>query len=166
MDAATVRKRLLKAPILAMGGGGRPLYDFKTACEYVVKPKMDIDTYLKTLNPADMPNAINKVYWEAKNIRLKYELAAGQAWATEDVLEVFGTVFMTIKERTKLWVEDLRESAKLSDETLAQLTEKVDAYQTALHADLIAIPLKRQTYSKAVEAVDSNAVPNYEDALG
>lgn len=168
MDAATVRKRLLLAPTVGLGGGNRPIYDFKTAVEYLVKPKMDLTTYLATLNPAEMPNSINKAYWESRAIRLKFELAAGQAWATEDVLSVFGTVFMAIKERTKLWVEDLRESGALDDEQLMKMGQRVDAFQAALHADLIDIPAKRKTRSLAFRDVEDFGpmVGETDDVLG
>jgi hypothetical protein len=107
---------------------------------------MDIDTYLATLNPADMPNAINKTFWEAKRIKLKFEIEAGQAWATEDVLEVFGRMAMTIKSHSQLWVENMRSA--LSDEQLAKLSAMVDVFNSELHDMLMEEPKKRQTRSR------------------
>jgi len=70
MDAATVRKRLMGRGLeMGTAGGGRPVYNFQEASKYLIKPKMDIATYLKTLNPGDMPNSINKVFWEAERIK-------------------------------------------------------------------------------------------------
>lgn len=151
MMPETIKRRLLRCPTVG-SEGGRDLYNFKTACEYVLKPRMDIETYLKTLNPADMPIGINKSFWEAQMTKLRYQIAAAEAWATEDVLEVFGTVFMTIKERTKLWSETLRESGMLTDDQLVKLNQLIDDYLSNLHADLIDIPKKRQTRSKISES--------------
>jgi hypothetical protein len=149
MDAMTVNRRLRRVKPVGYAGGEkqkRPLYDFKTALEHLLKPKMDIDTYMATLNPADMPNAINKTYWEAKRIKLKFEIEAGQAWATADVLEVLGRMAMTIKSHTQLWVENMR--SMLSDEQAAKLSAATDVFNNELHGMLVDEPNKRQTRSR------------------
>lgn len=161
MDPETVKKRLLKCPVVGTHAN-RDVYDFKTACEYLLKPRMDIETFLKTLNPADMPNAVNKTFWEALRGKLKFQIEAGEAWATEDVLDVFGRVFMTIKERTKLWVENVRETAALGDEGNQKFTEMVDDYLTNLHSELIEIPKARQTRSKAAEIEGLNTPERFD----
>jgi hypothetical protein len=150
MDPMTVNRRLRRVKPIGFAGGEkqkRPLYDFKAACEHLLKPKMDIDTYLATLNPADMPNGVNKTFWEAKRIKLRYEIEAGEAWATPDVLEVFGRMAMTIKSHTQLWTERLRELG-LSDEQSAKFGGMVDAFNTELHTILVEEPSKRQTRSR------------------
>lgn len=166
LNPETVRKRLRRvAPVgYSDGAQKRPLYDFRLALPHLIKSDMDAQTLLETINPNDMPNSINKSYWEAKRLKLKYEIEAGQAWSTEDVLEVFGTVFMAIKDRTKLWVDDLREQCKgmSVDEIFGALQEHVDAYQVALHSDLIEIPKQRQTRSKIAET-EMESLPAYED---
>ncbi len=156
LNPETVRKRLRRVQPIGYGSGAqkRPVYDFRKVLPYLIKSDMDAATLLETINPNDLPPSINKTIWEAKRIKLKYEIEAGQAWATEDVLEVFGTVFMAIKDRTKLWVDDLREQCKglSADEVFAALQEHIDAYQAALHSDLIDIPRRRATQSKFAEA--------------
>jgi len=163
MDPMTVNKRLRKAkPVMVYGDvSKRKLYDFKTACEYLLKPKMDIDTYLATLNAADMPNVINKVYWEAKRIKLKFEIEAGQAWATDDVIEVLGGMAMAIKSHTQLWVERLRDLG-LSDEQSAKFATMVDAYNADLHEKLVAMPKQRQTRSR-LAAIEQEMLAGAED---
>lgn len=150
MDAMTVNRRLRRVKPVGYAGGEkqkRPLYDFKTGCEHLLKPKMDIDTYMATLNPADMPNAINKTFWEAKRIKLKFEIEAAQAWATGDVLEVLGRMAMTVKSHSQLWVEKLR-SIGLTDEQQAKLSGMVDTFNAELYIMLQEEPQKRQTRSR------------------
>lgn len=149
MDPMTVNRRLRRLKPVGYAGDKqkRPLYDFKTACEHLLKPKMDLDTYISTLNPADLPPQINKTVWEAKRIKLKFEIEAGQAWATEDVLEVLGRMAMTIKSHTQLWVEKMRASG-LTDEQLVELGTMVDVFNTELHDTLVEEPKKRQTRSR------------------
>lgn len=154
MDPATVTKRLLTCPPLTSPGDQRPLYDFKQAVAYLVEPKMDIEKYIKNLDPNRMPNHINKVFWEAARVRLKFMIEAGDAWLTGEVLDVFGLVFMTIKDRMQLWTETLRERGGLSDETLARMTQMIDALQEDLHQQLLDIPKQRQTRSIVAEHSD------------
>lgn len=166
LNPETVRRRLRRVQPVGHGDGHqkRPVYDFRKVLPYLIKSEMDAATLLETINPNDLPPSINKTIWEAKRIKLKYEIEAGQAWATEDVLEVFGTVFMAIKDRTKLWVDDLREQCKgmTGPEVLDALQEHIDAYQAALHSDLIEIPKRRATQSKFAEA-ELAAMPMLDD---
>lgn len=164
MDPATVTKRLLACPTLTSPGDTRPLYDFKQAVAYLVEPKMDIEAYIKNLDPNRMPNHINKVFWEAARVRLKFMIEAGDAWLTGEVLDVFGLVFMTIKDRMQLWTETLRERGGLSDETLARMTQMIDALQEDLHQQLVDIPKQRQT--KSLVAEHANELLASEDLVG
>ncbi|MBH0113277.1 hypothetical protein I5E68_09995 [Novosphingobium sp. YJ-S2-02] len=150
MDPATVKKRLVTCPVLGEGGGNRRVYDFKTACSFLLKPRMDEATFLKTLNHADMPPILNKVVWEAKRIKLKYEIEAGQAWATEDVIEVLGRVFMAVKSHSQLWAESMRELG-LDDATMKKVEGLVDGFSSELHQELVDMPKQRQTRSKIAE---------------
>lgn len=144
MAPATVRTRLLACPKVGQNAG-RDLYDFRTAVPYLVPPKMDVEQYIRSLDAAKLPNHINKMFWEALSQRLKYMIAAGEAWGTEDVLSLLGQVAMTIKDRLQLWNEAMRERAKLSDEQMALLSRMIDELQADLWKDLVAIPSKRAT---------------------
>jgi hypothetical protein len=146
MDPATVKKRLLQVRPTRFAGT-RPLYDFKEACKYLVEPVIDLDLYIRSIDVNKLPNLLNKTYWEAKRIRLKYMLEAGDAWHTEDVLEVFGRVAMTIKDRVQMWSENIREAAGLSDDQHAKFRQMVDDMQTDIHAALVAMPGETQTES-------------------
>jgi hypothetical protein len=153
IDTMTVNRRLRRLKPVGYAGGEkqkRPLYDFKQALEHLLKPKMHGDTFLSTLNPAEMPPAVNKTVWEAKRIKLKVELEAGQAWADADVLSVLGDVFMTIKSHTQLWVERLRERG-MTDEQLKLVEEMTDVYCNELHEKLVDFPNKRKTRSRLAE---------------
>lgn len=160
MDPATVKKRLLKVKPLAEIGSGvqtRKLYDFKEAVGYLVEPKIDLDAYIKSLDPAKLPNHINKFFWEAQRTKLKFMLEARQAWLTEDVLEVFGTVFMLVKDAVQLWPETARENLRLPDEQVAKLKELADDLQSNLHEQLQSMPAQRQTPSYAVKFEEGTA---------
>lgn len=143
MTPETVKKRLLRCPTDGMAGGGRPVYDFKTACGYLVKPQMTNEEFIRTLNAAQLPPEINLAFWNAQRARLRYLHEAADAWATEDVLEVFGDVFMTIKDRMQLFIENMRSG--MTDEQSNRMSEIVEAFQADLHAALVEMPLKKRT---------------------
>ena len=144
MDPMTVKKRLMSVKPAGTVGNGRPVYYFHEALPYLVKPKMDIGTYLKTLNPTDMPNSINKTFWEAERIKNKVLLETGEAWHDSDVLEILGVVFMMFKDRIPLITEGMRDLS-LSDEQNTALQEFTDQLQKDLHEALVEMPKKRRT---------------------
>lgn len=156
LDPATVTRRLARASIkpLAVVGGGRPVWNFHEVVPFLVKSQMDMDTFLGTLDPNKLPNHISKAYWEAKRLRLKYELEAGEAWATPDVLAVFGSVFMAMKDQMQLWVDKLAENTELSEDQRDRLMQMVDALQGDMHAKLVEMPANRQTRSLAANGTE------------
>jgi hypothetical protein len=150
MDPMTVRKRLVKCKPCGSVGNNRPVYLFHDAIQYLIKPKMDLSTYLRTLNPTDMPNSINKVYWEAERIKNKVMIETGEAWPTERIINVLGSVFMMIKDRMPLITESIRDLGA-SDAVQAKLTEMTDQFQRDLHAALVEMPKNNQSFSRQAE---------------
>lgn len=160
MDTATVKKRLLRVKPLGKVGAGvqeRELYDFKEAVGYLVEPKIDLGAYIKSLDPAKLPNHLNKFYWEAQLTKLKFMREAREAWRTEDVLEVFGAVFMLIKDRVQLWPETARENLRITDDQVARLKQMADDLQADLHEQLQRLPEERSTRSVAATFEEGTA---------
>jgi len=147
MDPQTVRKRLVRCPKLGMAGGNRPVYDFKTACSYLLPPKMTADEFIATLNHAKLPPEVNKVFWQAQRERLRFLRDAGEVWSTPDVLAVFGQVNMTFKDRIDLWVEDIREMKGISDEHVARIEAMAHALKMDLYENLVSKPSNGETPS-------------------
>lgn len=151
-DTATVQKRLRKVKPVGYGSGGsrRPLYDFREALEHILKPKMDLATYIKTLNPGDLPNQINKAFWEAERTKNKTLIETGEAWPTSSVLQVLGQVFMMIKDRIPLITENMRDLG-LTDSQSKELMAMCDQFREDLHKALIDLPKQQSTLSRVVE---------------
>jgi len=156
LDPMTVNRRLLRVkPVGHVGKSAnrRPLYDFTATLPYLLKPKMDLKTFLDTLNANDLPPIVNKLTWDGLQSKLRYKVAAQEAWQTEDVLEVLSDVGMTIKDHTNMWVEEMREKAGLSDEQAARLEAMVDVYRDQLHKKLVEMPKEKQT--RAIIHIDA-----------
>lgn len=157
MDPATVKKRLTPCKPAGQVGAGRPVYYFHEAIPYLIKPKMDIASYLKTLNPTDMPNSINKTFWEAERIKNKVLVETGEAWHDRDVLEVLGKVFMLFKDRLPLITEGMRESG-LTEKQTDLLGKLMLQLQGDLHTNLVDMPKERRTLAR-VAAIDPGDGP-------
>jgi hypothetical protein len=158
MDPMTVKKRLQGAPVAGTVGAGRPVYFFHEILPYIVKPKMDIGTYIRSLNPADLPNSINKSFWEAERIKNQVLQQNGEAWNTMKCLELFGAVFMLIKDRLPLIKEALREE-NIPPSAQKVLEEMCDQFQSELYEALVDLPKQRRTYSRVVE-IDPGDLPS------
>lgn len=156
LDPMTVNRRLRRVEPVGYAGSAankRALYDFTKTLPYLLKPKMDLQTFLDTLNAADLPPIVNKLTWDGLQSKLRYKVAAQEAWQTEDVLEVLSDVGMTIKDHTNMWVEEMREKAGLSDEQAARFERMVDIYRDELHKKLVDMPKEKQT--KAIIHIDA-----------
>lgn len=153
LDPMTVNKRLRKVNPVGYAGSGankRALYDFADTLPYLLKPKMDIGTYIRTLNTADMPQAISKAYWEAERIKNNVLLETAEAWPTEAVLTVFNQAGMMIKDRIPL-INDGMKDLGLNEAQMNKLRELCDQFQADVHAALVDLPKKQKTPSRLAE---------------
>ncbi|MDR7062029.1 MULTISPECIES: hypothetical protein [unclassified Sphingopyxis] len=147
MDPATVRKRLVRCPKLGHAGGNRPVYDFKTACSFLLPPRMTADEFIKTLHHAKLPPEVNKVFWQAQRERLRFLRDAGEVWHTSDVLTLLGGVNMTFKDRIDMWVEDIRDLKGISDEHVEKIEQMAHALRSSLYEALVSAPARGETLS-------------------
>ncbi len=147
MDPATVRKRLVRCPKLGMAGGNRPIYDFKTACSYLLPPKMSAEEFVKTLHHLKLPPEVNKTFWQGLRERLRFLREAGELWHTTDILKVFGQVNMMFKDRIDMWVEDIRDLKGISDKHVEKIEQMAHALKNDLYEDLVSAPARGETHS-------------------
>lgn len=144
LDENVVRRRLLNCPRLGKSGQ-RDLYDFMTAIAHLVEPQIDLEAYIKTMNPKKLPAGLNKDVWDGMHKRLRYQRDAGDAWHTEDVIEVLGRACMLIKDRLQLVTETMRDRAKLDDAQAKRFAEMIDGLSADIHAALVEMPAQRRT---------------------
>lgn len=126
MDPSTVRKKLSGCPVLRKKTSGA-VYSLPEAAAYLVRPKFDVEAYVRNMKPQDLPPALQQGYWAAQVARQKWEMQAQHLWATDDVLNIFGDVFKRVKLATQLWPETLERMTGLSDEQRDILVTQIDA---------------------------------------
>lgn len=157
MAKHTVAKRLGPLQPLKRNRNA-PVYNLAHAAAYLVEPKVDLQEYLRTLRPTEMPTQLQKDFWDAQIKRQKWEYEAKDLWRTADVLEVLSEVFKNFKSATQLWTDNLERVHSLSDAQRAALTDAVDALQNDFYQMLVEMPKRRQTLSEA-ERVDEDGLP-------
>lgn len=143
----TVEKQLVGCPVLKRGKNGAPLYDLTIAAGYMSSRKRDIAAALKTAKEADLPAPLQRQFWQTKLLRNKWEMEAGEMWATDDVMDVLGEIFKIIKNSTMLWVDNLEQVAVLTKEQRLTLISYVDEMNNKIHSEIKKMPDRRQTVS-------------------
>lgn len=143
----TVEKQLTGCPTMGRSVKGTPLYDLTIAAGYMSSRKRDIAAALKTAKEADLPAPLQRQFWQTKLLRNKWELEAGEMWATDDVMDVLGEIFKKIKNATMLWVDNLESVSQLSKEQRTTLISYVDELNNEIANAIKGLPDRRQTVS-------------------
>lgn len=151
-DKNTIAKKLAAANIEVVGRrNGGPLFRIPDAAAYLVKPKVDLVSYIKSLRPNDLPPMLNDAYWSAMIKRQKWEENAGDLWRTADVLEVFGDLAIMFKTTVNLWVEEVERLEGLSVDQRRVLTAQSDRLLEQVYALMVDAPSRRKTPAMIVE---------------
>ncbi len=151
LDPKTVKLRLKECPPLIRRQAGGFVYELDKAAAYLVKPKFDVEEYLKSMSVNDLPTKLQNSYWDAQIKRQKWEEAAGNLWPTEKVVEVFGKFFQTIKYAIQLWPDDLERVAGLTVDQREKLQKALDGLQNELHAQVVELAKKTKTKAQIAE---------------
>lgn len=109
-----VEQMLGRCPTLRIGSNNARIYDFRTAVQYMVKPRIDLKEYLDGLEPRDLPEQLRSEFWGARLKEQKARLNAKDLWRSEDVVAAFGELFKMIKDTAILWPDTLEESTDLT----------------------------------------------------
>lgn len=151
MDPTTVKKKLRDCPPIHRRKAGF-VYDLKQAAQYLVRPVFDAEQYLKSMKPSDLPTHLQEAYWSAMRKRQQWEADAGHLWRTEQVMEVFGDVFQTIKFAMQLWPDTVERALGLTAEQRVMLTGMGDELQNEIYKKLKQMPGLKHTPSSLAEA--------------
>lgn len=151
-DKNTIKKKLAVSGIEIVGRrNGGPLYRLSDAAAYLVKPKVDLVAYIKSLRPNDLPPMLNEAYWSAMLKRQKWEENAGDLWRTEDVLEVLGDLNFQVRNTVNLWVEEVDRLDPLTDKQREIIVKQADRLLELFYNMLVELPGQRRTASSLAE---------------
>lgn len=151
-DKNTIAKKLASAGCEVVGRrNGGPLYRIPDAAAYLVKPKVDLVAYIKSLRPNDLPPMLNDAYWSAMIKRQKWEENARELWRSEDVLKVFGDLAISFKTTANLWVEEVERIEGLTQEQRLLITRMTDRLLDKVYHLMVDAPKNSHTRSSIFE---------------
>ena len=121
---------------------GAPLYDLGHAAERLVRPKIDLNEYLKEITVDDLPEKLRETFWNARLKQQRYEKNAGDLWRTEAVIQLFGSVLKDTKERIRLINTLAENTMNLNPEQLRKLREIVNEVQGEIYNQIMSLESK------------------------
>lgn len=163
IDTRTVRKRVAGLKPAGIGSRGDEIYDFVEAASYLAPPQRDkFARWISTLRTSDLPTQLQDSYWAAMRKRQIWEQNAGELWKTDDVAEVMGEVFKTIKSNIQLWTDNMDANGDLPEEQRAKIQQMADGLQQEIYQSLVAMPLRRRTPSSLYDPEVITNSPQFE----
>jgi len=161
-DKNTIKKKLAASGIEIIGRrNSGPLYRLADAAPYLVKPKVDLVSFIKGLRPNDLPPMLNEAYWSAMIKRQKWEENAKELWHTDKVLAVLGELNVLIRTRVTLWTEDVDRREGLTQAQRQIIIDLSDDLLKSIHDLLVEMPSRGNTTASVAE---DGAIPDSADA--
>lgn len=114
-----------------------PIYAIADVAPLVVKPSIDVESYIKGLKPKDLPPSLQKAFWDAQEARQSYEEKAGSLWHTNRVQAVVGKLVMIVRQRLVLATDQIDRMAPLTDEQRNLVQGTFDQVLTDLQKTVI-----------------------------
>jgi hypothetical protein len=116
MDIRDLKRKIAQGKVQPCGQrGNSDVYRLKDVMPWVVKPLYDVETYIRNMNPSELPKTLSKEYWAGQRSRQEYQIKAGNLWPTEKVIENVGEVFKIVKMNLSLSIDTVERSSELSE---------------------------------------------------
>ena len=155
MPRKTVLKLIEPCPVLRIQSNAK-VYDLRVVAAYLVRPRVDLKTYINSLESKDLPDHLRREFWAAKLAEQRWRAQAGELWSSEDVIAVFGEVFKLIKSKTQLWANTIDSVESLSNIQRDTLTDLVDELLGAVFKSLEDLESGKATPAQIAEADDDD----------
>lgn len=94
---------------------GADIYAVHDIAPYLVKPKIDVEAYIRKMDPKDLPKILTKEFWAGQRSKQDYEEKAGLLWRTERVVQEMGEVFKLVKMSVLLMSDAVERQTELTD---------------------------------------------------
>lgn len=127
MDRRDLTKKIEQAGVKPCGmSRGHPIYKLKEVMPLVVKPIYDVESYLRQMNPAELPKHLSKEFWAGQRSKQEFMLKEGDLWPTAKVVSEVGELFKLVKMSATLACDTVERQVELSEEQRAIITRLMD----------------------------------------
>lgn len=138
MDKRDITAKLEQNNIKPVGMNmGVPIYKLKEVMPVVVKPLYDIETFLRRMNPNDLPKHLSKEFWAGQRAKQEYELRNGDLWPTTKVVSEVGELFKLVKMSALLAVDSVERQVELTEEQRNIIKRTMDGMLIDLHRTVV-----------------------------
>lgn len=105
---------------------GYPIYAIKDAAEYLLKPRVDVEEYIRKVGMKDLPTTLQKDLWAALNGQLKFEKEQATVFRDERVMEAWAEWHKTVRMQLLLAPDAAEREGKMTPEAYAWLRQYID----------------------------------------
>lgn len=106
---------------------GYPIYAIKEAAEYLLKPRVDIEEYVRKSGMKDLPPTLQKDLWAALNGQLRFEEAQGGVFRAERIMEAWAEWCKTVRMQLLLAPDAAEREGKMSPEAYTWFRGYIDS---------------------------------------
>lgn len=110
------------------------------------------------LHHTKMPKMLSKEFWFAQTYKQKYDITAGNLWRTEEVIEMAGDAFKTIRLSLQLMSDTVERNEVLTEKQRRTILDLVDSVLLDMREKLIDAFENRR-----VSALDEKASSGQDD---
>lgn len=130
-----VEKKLRNVRPIDLGPHGNPVYDLADAAGHLIPPKIDLEEYLSSIKPEQLPDHLRETFWNAKLKRQRFEENAGDLWRTKKVMGVIGEIFLDFASKLALIPDQVERQTGFTPEQYRLVRAIVDSIREEMVED-------------------------------
>lgn len=158
MDTRTINRRLAVSDVVPSGKrNGYDIYHVRDVAPWLLPPKMDIEQYIRNMNPQDLPKMLTKEFWNGMKARQEFRLRENELWETPEVHACLSEMVQVMIMSSRTIEDQVDRLAELSSKQREILRTQVRSLINSLR-DTAAAHFKERKESK------EEAERNKEDA--
>lgn len=142
-----VRQKLRVVPHIGAANGAR-VYNFRQVLPHLVDPIMDVEEYIRKMDPKNLPVGLTTEFWRAEKMRLQTLEMAQELWPTKTVLKGYAEIFKILRDESALWLDGLDDVKEMTDEQRRAVGRMIDAMHQNVHRTLVEFTRENATRSE------------------
>lgn len=108
---------------------GWPTFRLKDVAPHLMKPQTspeELTEMLKRMHPTDLPLMLRKEFWSGQKMKQQYELAAGELWPTQRIIENVGELYKIVAMSARLTADTVERQVELSERQRMIIKEQMN----------------------------------------
>lgn len=163
MDSRTINRRLAVSDVVPSGKrNGYDIYHVRDVAPWLLPPKMDLEQYIRNMNPQDLPKMLTKEFWNGMKARQEFRLRENELWETPEVHACLSEMVQVMIMSSRTIEDQVDRLAELSSKQREILRGQVRSLINSLR-DTAAAHFKERKESKEEEKRRKEEAPPEEE---